>query len=470
MLGRFLNFLLVPLYTSKLPNVQAYGVVNVMFSYASFLSVIFTFGMETAFFNFARKEHALKGVFATAARWVLGLGLALVLFAFLFRNEIMEWAGYPANPEYAVWFAIIIAADAAASIGFARLRYLDKALRFSILKMLNIGLAIGLNLFFLLLCPMLAPKFAWVRSIYDPSRLVDYIFISNLVASGFTLICFLPVLGSIFGSEGKGLLKPMLKYAWPMVIVGFAGMVNETLDRILLKQLLPGVEGDYQAGIYGAFYKLSLVMTLFIQAFRFAAEPFFFKTGGDKNSTANIASVTKWFAYACAIIYVFTMALLPWLGPLLIRNPAYFADARGMAVVPVLLVANIALGLFYNLSVWYKLSEKTLYGAYISLAGAAITLIGNFLLIPRIGFVGSAWVTLAAYTAMLVLSYFWGNRHYPVRYDLPRILGPILLGIILCGLVQVYFPGNMAIGLGALVLTLGTILLIERKSLWSQSK
>ncbi len=470
MVGRFLNFLLVPLYTSKLPNVQAYGVVNVMFSYAAFFSVIFTFGMETAFFNFARKEHDLKGVFATAARWLLGLGLGLVLFAVLFSHQIMDWAGYPAHPEYAVWFALIIAADSLAAIGFARLRYLDKAVKFSVLKMLNIGLAIGLNLFFLLLCPMLAPHSEWIRGIYDPSQLVNYIFISNLVASGFTLICFLPVLGSIFSVEGKGLLKPMLRYAWPMVIVGFAGMINETLDRILLKQLLPGVEGDYQAGIYGAFYKLSLVMTLFIQAFRFAAEPFFFKTGGDKNSAANIASVTKWFAYACALIYVFTMALLPWIAPLLIRNPAYFADARGMAVVPVLLVANIALGLYYNLSVWYKLSEKTLYGAYISMAGAAITLVGNFIFIPKIGFVASAWVTLIAYTAMLVLSYFWGSRHYPVKYDLLRILGPIAFGILLCCLVQEFFPGNIGAGVGALVLSLGAILFIERKSLWTASK
>lgn len=439
MVGRFLNFLLVPLYTAHLAHVADYGEVSVMFSYASFLAVIFTFGMETGFFNFARKSETPEKVFSTATLALFFSGIFLVLCGNAFAHQIMNFAGYPAKPQYAIWFTLILAADAVTSLGFAWLRFAEKAWRFAIIRLTNIGVNIGANLFFLLGCPWLQNHgYHWVDNFYDPNRMVEYIFLSNLIASLITIPLFARTWLNLKSGFDLKLFKPMLRYSLPMVIVGLAGMINETLDRILLKQILSENMGDKEAGLYSAFYKLSLVLTLFVQAFRFAAEPFFFKHADKGDAKITYAYVMKWFVYVCGFIYVCTMVALPWLAPLLIRNHDYFLDPRGMQIVPVLLMANLCLGIYYNLSIWYKLSEKTMLGAVTALFGAAITLGGNFILIKQYSFIASAWTTLSAYAGMVLLGYFMGRKYYNIPYNVTRILGIIAIAFVLGFMAQEY--------------------------------
>lgn len=441
MVARLLNFLLVPLYTACLGNVSDYGEVNVMFSYVSFLTVIAAFGLETGFFNFARQKDDYKPerVFSTAVITLICSGFLFVLLGNMYSEGLMNLAGYPSRPQYAVWFSAIVAADALSSLGFAWLRFTERPWRFVLIRCLNIAVNIGLNLFFLLGCPLLLSHgYSWVNSIYEPGHMVEYIFYSNLIASLITL----PLLGRVWLNVKCGfdfsLFKKMSVYSLPMIIVGLAGMVNETLDRILLKQVLPEGRGDYEAGIYGAFYKLSMVMTMFIQAFRFAAEPFFFKQAESDNAPQTYARIMSVFVYVCGFIYVCTMASLHWLAPLLIRDPSYFTDARGMHIVPVLLMANMFLGIYYNLSVWYKISNKTMLGAYTALFGAAITLLGNGVFIPQYSFVGSAWTTLASYGGMVVLGYFWGQHHYHIPYKSMTLVSIMLFAAILGYMALVY--------------------------------
>ena len=439
MVGRFLNFLLVPLYTAKLANVADYGEVNVMFSYASFLAVVFTFGMETGFFNFARKSDSPKTVFSTATIALICSGFLLLLFGNLFADGIMSLAGYASKPQYAVWFTAIIAADAITSLGFAWLRFTEKPWRFAIIRLCNIGINIAANLFFLLVCPwLLSHGYSWVNSFYQPEKMVQYIFLSNLIAS----MCTIPLMAGIWTNLKAGfnyeLFRKMLVYSLPMVIVGLAGMVNETLDRVLLKQLLPAAVADFEVGIYGAFYKLSMVLTLFVQAFRFAAEPFFFKQADSDSAPQQYAKVMDWFIYVCGFIYIATLASLPWLATLLIRNAAYFNDARGLSIVAVLLLANMMLGIYYNLSIWYKLSNKTMLGAFTALFGAAITLSGNFLFIKTHSFEASAWTTLAAYASMVVLGFVLGQKYYPVPYKVWKNIFAIATAMVLGFYAQQY--------------------------------
>jgi len=440
MVGRLLNFLLVPLYTATLGKVDDYGQVNVMFSYASFIAVIASLGLETGFFNFARKkdEYKPEKVFSTAVIALLCSGFLWLLLGNLYAGGLMSMAGYPSKPHYAIWFTAILAADAVSSLGFAWLRFTERPWRFALVRAINIGVNVGLNLFFLWGCPLLFSKgYTWVNLVYDPSRLLEYIFLSNLVASLITL----PLLGRVWINLKWGfdfsLFKKLFAYSLPMVIVGLAGMINETIDRILLKQMLPE-NGDYEAGIYGAFYKLSMVMTLFVQAFRFAAEPFFFKQAESDRAPQTYARVMTIFVYVCGFIYVCTMACLPWLAPLFIRKDMYFTDPRGMQVVPVLLMANWLLGIYYNLSIWYKISNKTMLGACTALFGACITLLGNFIYIPQFSFISSAWTTLAAYGGMVLLGYFWGQRHYPIPYKSKTLFSIMLFAAILGYMALVY--------------------------------
>jgi len=424
--ARFINYFLVPLYTLKLPSTSSYGVVTVMFSYCTFLNVFLTFGMETTFFNFARQSDNPKSVFSAALRWVGSLAFILVVCCFAFDQSIMNWVGYPQHPEYARYFGLIIATDALVAVALSKMRYDQIPWKFAAIRTSNIAVNIGLNLFFILLCPyLLELGYTWPNSIYNPDDLVSYIFISNLCASLFTFILLLPSLSSILHKPDKGQIRIMLLYAAPLVIAGFAGMVNETMDRILLKKLMPANLADAEAGIYGAFYKASLVITIFLQAYRYAIEPILFKASGGGKDKEHLALAAKWFTYACSVLFLGTLLFLPEFSHLIIRNDDYFLDPRGLKVVPILLTANVFLGLFFNAGMWYKINQQTKYGAAIAIIGATITIIGNFIFIPEYGFVACAWITVAAYGVMLIIAYLWGQKHYPVNYDLKRIL-PVL--------------------------------------------
>jgi O-antigen/teichoic acid export membrane protein len=430
MVGRFINYLLVPLYTAYLSDVSDYGVVSVMFGYASLFSVVFALGLETAFFHFAQKTEKPERVFSTATHTLIITGFVWVILSRYFADSIMTAAGYPTHPEYAIWFTLILATDAITALGYAWLRNQQKPWQFAIIRLSNIGINVLANIFFLIGCPYLSKHgYSWADSWAQPENMVSNIFISNLIASLFTFpMMFKSWRNLVYGLDFT-LLKQMLKYAYPLIFIGLAGMINETFDRVLLKQLLPENIGDYEVSIYSAFYKLSLILTLFVQAFRFAVEPFFFQQAKSLDSKQTYAYVMKWFVYAVSIIYLFTIVILPYIAPLLIRNKAYFNHPSGMKIVPILLAANLCLGIYYTLSVWYKVSGKTKIGALPAFAGAIITLALNYILIPKIGFLGSAYTTLIAYASMVVFGYFLCQKYFPIPYQLLPILGSIFIAI-----------------------------------------
>ena len=431
--GRFLNYLLVPLYTYKFAP-EAYGIVTELYAYAAFLFVIFTYGMETAFFRYFEKENRNAKVYSTALLSILISSTLLFFTVLLLSGPIASALKYPQHSDFIIWIGLITALDAITSIPFARLRALDKALKFVSIKLVNIGLNIGFNLFFLLLLPHLVEEYSgsfignWADQLYNPEFGIGYIFISNLIASGATLLLLSPQIIKVNLKFDRDLWRFMLHYALPLVLVGFAGIINETLDRILLKFFLPYDANTNQAmiGIYGACYKLSLLMTLFIQAYRYAAEPFFFSMASKENSKSVYASTLRYFVIVGACIFLGIMLFIDIIKYFI--GPEYH---EGLVIVPILLMANLFLGIYYTLSIWYKLSDRTKLGAVISVGGALITILLNILLIPRIGYLGSAWATLACYGSMSLASYFFGQRYYPVNYNIPKVSFYIIFSLVI---------------------------------------
>lgn len=420
MIGRFLNFLLVPLYTSQFIP-EEYGVVTVLYAMVGFIAVLLTFGMETAFFNFSRKELNPEKVYHTAFRSVLVVIVFFVALGLLGAQRVADLIKYEDHPEYVRYFVLILGLDALTALPFALLRKQNKAGRFALIRMVNIFINIGLNLYFI--------QYGYARFEegvqipgFNPDIGVGYIFLANLVSSAVTLLLLLPQCKTGRQAFDRSLFQQMLYYAWPLVIVGFAGMINELLDRILLKYLLPADRADFDIGVYGAFYKLSIVVTLFVQAFRFAAEPFFFDKAKDDNAPRLYARVMHAFVAVCGLIFLTTMLFVEDFSGLLIRRAEYYAHPDALAIVPVLLMANVMLGIYYNLSIWYKLSEKTLLGSTVAMGGAAATILLNVLLIPFLGIMGSAIATLLVYGGMAITAYAMGTRHYPVPYKPLRIL------------------------------------------------
>jgi O-antigen/teichoic acid export membrane protein len=464
MFGRLINYLLVPLYTGMLTEVADYGVVGVMFSYASLFAVVFAFGLETGFFNFARKQHQPEKVFATATHFLLITGFIWISLSRWFAPEIMQFIGYPDHPEYAVWFTIILSADAISSLAFAYIRQQEKPWNFAWVKITNILINVGANLFFLVLCPYWSDTYQWAWNISNGLSQVSYIFLSNLIASTITLLLLSPQLIHLRLGLDIDLLKKMLRYSYPIIFIGLAGMINETFDRILLKSLLPSSVADYEVSIYSAFYKLSMVLTLFVQAFRFAVEPYFFEQSKSLNPQESYAFVMKWFVYAVSLLYLITIVILPYIAPLLIRNEAYFLHPEGLSNVPYLLAANLLLGVYYNLSVWYKVSEKTLLGMIPAIAGAIITIVLNLILIPKIGIKGSAITTLITYASMVIIGFAMSKKHYPIPYNL-RLLIPLIALCLTFGYILAYWGGWIAMWgrLGLVLLFFAVILSYEKK-------
>ena len=420
--GRLLNYLLVPLYTRYfLP--EEYGVVTELYAYVAFLVIILTYGLETAFFRFSQTEKNNRVVFSTSLISLLTTSISFILLMFVFSDNIADTIGYSNNQEYVKWFAIIIGLDAISSISFAKLRALNKATRFALIRLVNIFVNIGLNLFFIIYCPYAIENnlqsIDFVNSVYSSSVGVGYIFIANLLASVITLLMLLPEMINSVWVFDKRIWQKMMVYAAPLLIAGLAGMTNETIDRILLKYLLPEhLNASREIGLYGAFYKLSIIMILFIQTFRFAAEPFYFAQEREKNSKKIYADVMKYFVIVLSIIFLIVTTFYDFFIKFLGSN---YHDDRGFIVVSILLLANFFLGIYYNLSIWFKLTEKTIYGAYIAIFGALITLAGNYILIPIIGFIGCAIATLACYFLMTVVSLYLCNTHYPIPYNYKRL-------------------------------------------------
>lgn len=416
--------MLVPLYTYTFVEGQ-YGIVTELYAYAGFLMVVFTYGMETAFFRFSSRHNNHPQVYSTALISVGLVSILLSLFIILLAPTFSGWLSYPQHSRYLVWFGLIIGLDALTAIPFARIRAENKPIIFASIKLVNIIINISLNLFFILLCPYVLESghaqwlHPFIQRIYDPTMGIGYIFIANLAASAITLLLLIPYLVKVKAGFNLAFWKKMLLYAIPLLFVGLAGIVNEMLDRILLKFLLPYDPATNQAqlGIYGACYKLSILMTLFIQAFRYAAEPFFFAQAGKEDAPKIYSAIMKYFVIAGCIIFLAIMLYLDIVKYFI--GPNYHV---GLKIVPVLLIANLFLGMYYTLSIWYKLTDKTLWGAYISVGGAVITIGLNILLIPLIGYMGSAWATLACYASMTMVSWFIGQKYYPVNYPALKIL------------------------------------------------
>jgi O-antigen/teichoic acid export membrane protein len=411
--GRALNYLLVPLYTRVFLPAE-YGVVTELYAFVGFFTVLFTYGMETAFFRYAEKSEKPNEVFGTA---FLSILFTTIIFSGVIILSSTPIAGYfnnEAHSEYILWFGLVLGLDALTAIPFAQLRRENKAMNFALVKLTNIGINIGLNLFFLVLCPILVTNGnPWVNSIYNAEIGVGYVFIANLAASGITLLLLFPQIIKQQLQFNFLLWKEMVGYALPLLVVGFAGIINEMLDRVLLRKLLPysQTENLRLLGIYGANYKLSILISLFTQAYRYAAEPVFFAQVNKENAKQLYADMMLYFVLAQCVFFLGIMLHLDYL--------KYFIGAaywEGLSIVSVLLLANIALGVYYNLSVWYKLTDKTNLGAYIALFGAAVTIVFNVMLIPTLGYMGSAWATLICYVVMVFISWYYGEKYYPVDY------------------------------------------------------
>lgn len=459
--GRLLNYLLVPLYTRYFSTAE-YGEVTTLYAYVAFLVVILTYGMETAFFRFSQNEQDKKSVYSTSLISLLISSAIFIILMFMNADSIANALNFDGHPEYIQWFALIVGLDAVSSISFAKLREQNKAARFALIRLLNIFINIGLNLFFIIYCPYAIknnlPSADFVQSIYSQSIGIGYIFIANLVASIVTIVLLFPEMIAARWRFQLQLWKKMMLFALPLMIAGLAGITNETIDRILLAHLLPEEIAASEVGIYGAYYKLSIIMTLFIQTFRFAAEPFFFAQEKEQNAKNVYADVMKYFTIITATIFLLVMIYFDLVQQFI---GASFHDPRGQIIVPVLLFANLFLGIYYNLAIWFKLTGKTRYGAYLSLFGAIVTLGVNFALIPVLGFEGSAWATLLCYFLMTLLSYYLGRKHYPIPYDLKRI-GIYLSLTILLFISSIYLDLGMYVNTLYLVAFIVFVIALER--------
>lgn len=417
-LGRFLNVLLVPLYTRTLAQ-EEYGVVTELYAMAAFLIVIFSYRMESAFFRFGTPKEDRDQTFSTALISLIGSTTIITGIIFLLAQPLATAAKYGAHPEYIRWFALMLAFDCLAELPFARLRLEQRPMRFVGVKAVWIFTNIFLNLFWLVFCPWAAKQgMDWVHWLWTPERGVGYIFLSNVLASLFTLLLLLPEFRVIKLPFDKVLWKKMMVYAAPLIVVGFAGMVNEMLSRTMMKYLLTGTyeENQAQLGVFGANYKLAMLITLFTQAYRYAAEPFFFRHAADDNAMQTQSEVTKWFTIAAAIGMLAILLFLDIVKHFLGKD-----FHSGVGVVPILLFANLLLGVYYNFSVWFRLRDRTGLGAWISLAGAGITILLNILWIPYFGYMGAAWVTLVCYLFMSWATWQTGRKHYPVPYQIGRM-------------------------------------------------
>jgi len=413
-LPRLINYLFALVLTYIFQKPAELSINTEYYAYISFMNIIFTYGMETAFFNFANKSENKDRVYSTALVSILISTFSLSFLLIIFSSKLSEVLGDENHGNFIRWCVLIIATDAMMAIPFAKLRLTNQAKRFAAIKFTNVILTIAMNIFYFITCKTAFEngEDSFFARLYNPEVGVGYAFLANLIANLFCMLLLAKEFKLPKYEFDIELWKSMFKYAWPLLILGLAGMVNETFDRIILKYLLPEDIGKHELGVYGACYKISILMTIFIQAFKYAAEPFFFNHAKDKNSKKLNALVMKYFVIFCLFLFLGTMMNLPWL------QYAISSEYRaGLKVVPILLLANLCLGVYYNLSIWYKLTGQTKYGAMITVIGATITLIINFIGIPKYGYMACAWATLASYGLMMVISYLLGQKHYPIAYN-----------------------------------------------------
>lgn len=431
MIPRFLNYFLTPVLTYTF-SPKEFAVNTELFSYISFLNVIFSYGMETAFFNFYNKRDDKEDVINTATISLLVSSLIMGVMLFLFVPLITNWLSTPTvtyPPVFIYWSILILMSEAMCIIPFATLRVENKAIWFSLLKLFNVCLNTGIIVFYVMFCkPAYEEGQSGVlASLYNPEIGIGYVFLAGLIANLFTLVALTPAFRKIRFEIDRELLRQMLRYGWPILVLGIGAMINDTFDKIFIKWLIPDKEQAQQAqGIYGACYKVAILMAIFTTAFRFAAEPFFFGKAKDKNSKKLYALVMKYFVIFCSFLFLATMMNIDWIQYLIGKD-----FREGLAVVPVLLIAYMFLGVVYNLSIWYKLSQQTKFGAGITMVGAVVTLLVNIVFVPYYSYMACAWATLLAFGVMMMLSYKLGQKYFPIKYNLRAMLVFFVLAFIL---------------------------------------
>lgn len=432
-LPRMVSFILVPIYTDeKVINPQEYGQITVYFGYMILMNVILSYGMETAFFKFYNSETDKNKVTHTATLSIFFSTMIFLFFALLYRNTIANFIEI--NVDYVTYFIWILALDALVVIPFSVLRAVKKPMKYAIIKIANVLIMLILNILLLIYLPQIFKENpnSYLASFYIKDFQIGYIFVSNIIASLFTFLVLSPLYFQKLQFD-KALYFKMLKYGYPILIAGLAFGINEHFDKILLKELNVS---DTEIGIYGACYKLGLFMVLFRTAYTLGIEPFFFSHAKEENAPQTYANITKYFVIIGSLLLLVTIVFADLLKIYIIKSETYW---EGMKIVPIILLANFFLGIYTNLSIWYKLINKTIIGAIISVIGATLTIVFNLLLIPKIGYLGSAITTIIAYFSMMCISYFLGQKKYPIPYDIKSIGFYLALSILFSFL---YFYGN----------------------------
>ena len=472
--ARFLFYLLTPYFTNKL-SVAGYGDMSILYAAIPFLNVIFTYGIETAFFRFATKDEYKKDIYSTATISILCSTFLLTSILIFFRSSIAHLLRLDNHPEFITYSAIIIALDTLATLPFAKLRLDQRPRKYALIRLSTIILQIVIIYFLVSVCPRIAVKnpYGFIATFYKPNYGVGYIIIANLCASLFALVLLHKEFFSFEFKFNRKVWIVMIIYSMPLIIAGFGGMINETFDRIMLSWLAPvnNVEAAKdQVAIYSACYKLSILITLFIQAFRMGAEPFFFKQAEGANPQKVYARVMKFFVITITIMFLVVAMYIDLWKYFLSTDPAKLKIYwTGLKVVPILLLANMFLGIYYNLSIWYKLTHKTIAGAYITLIGAAITLVINFIFIPYFGYMACAWATFFCYGSMMVISFLWGQKDYRIPYAWKKLSAYIIIVVLLYFLHEaiIYFVNGTAVNFISasllLIIYVWFILFIEKK-------
>tara|TARA_B100000795_G_scaffold264276_1_gene244565 strand:- start:537 stop:1997 length:1461 start_codon:yes stop_codon:yes gene_type:complete len=461
-LPRALAIVLVPLYTSVLAP-SDFGVYATLMSYIILGNVLLSYGMETAFFRFINKEPSQKKtVQSTALVSVFISSLSFFIIAFLFREQLAGFINF--DIQFVSYALLILLLDALVIIPFVWFRANEKPMKYALIKIINVCINLGCNLFFFLVLPGLVESDAdtILQGVYTEDNKVLYVFIANIIASGITLVLLAPLYFKIGFNFNASIWKQMLKYSFPVLIAGVAFSINEAFDKILLNYLLPPEIAANEVGVYAACYKLGVFMTLFATAFRLGIEPFFFNHANKANAKNTYATITKYFAICGSAILLFVIVYIDFFKTVLIKNEAYWV---ALSIVPIILLANLCLGIYHNLSVWYKVTDRTKYGAYISVMGAGITIGLNFILIPKISYFGAAIATLAAYGAMMCVSYLLGQKYYKVPYDIKRIGTYLGIAIVFAGISFYTFERNLWIGTALLMVFLLLVFFLERQEI-----
>lgn len=458
---RMFSFLLVPLYTDLLPKAE-YGKVSIIFAWMIFFNVILAYGMETAFFRFYNNEKDKENVIETTTVSIFWSSFIFLFAAMLFRNSLADWSDI--DSQYVIYTIWILALDALVIVPFSKLRAHQKPMFYAIIKIGNVVVNLSLSVFFLLYLPKIVQSYpnGYLSSLYVENFQVGYIFIANIIASLLTFVLLSPNYIYLNWKFDFSLWKRMMRYGLPIMIAGIAFAINEQFDKILLGKLLPSNIAEAEVGVYSACYKLGLFMVLYRTAYTLGIEPFFFSHASNENAPQTYATITKYFVIFGSFILLSVIVFADLIKYVMIRDTSYW---EAMKVVPLIILANFFLGIYTNLSVWYKLIDKTYIGAYISIIGAVVTLALNFLLIPSMSYYGSAIATIAAYGSMMLISYYFGNKYYPIPYEIKKISGYLLLSIVFSVISFYGFRENYIVGISLLILFLYFIYHNEKETL-----